>query len=90
MQYNAAFEIKNREDFIGVFSECFGIISSPRLSQVRRRQNLWAISSHKIGENDQDLGCFFVFFNIVPVLPQLSQVRHRRLKKFLEVFSFKK
>ena len=64
MQYNAAFEItgKSREDFIGVFSECFGFVPSPRLSQMRRRQNLWAIFSQKIGENDQDLGCFFRIF----------------------------
>ena len=38
-QNNDAFEMKSGEDFIGVFSECFGIVPSPRLSQLRRRQN---------------------------------------------------
>ena len=58
MQYNAAFEIESREDFVGVFSECFGIVPSPRLSQVRGRQNFWAIFSQKIWKNDQNLGGF--------------------------------
>jgi len=79
VEHNLAFEIKSREDFIGVFSECYGIVTSPRLSQVRRRQKFWAILSRKIRENNQDLGYFKkFFFGILPVPARLSQVRRRR------------
>ena len=82
MNYPAVFEIKIPEDFISVFSECFGIVPSPRLSQVRRRRNFWAIFSQKIWKNDQNLGYLFEiiqFSGIIPVPARLSQVRRRRI-----------
>ena len=41
-------KLKCREDFIGVFSEYFGIVPSLRLLQVRRRRKFWAIFTQKI------------------------------------------